>query len=909
MNVSSSSSAPYAESVQSVLTGLGASVHGLSHGEADARLHRYGPNTLPRARVRTVPAMFVQQFKSPLIYVLLLASVVSCFLGDWTDAAFIFAVLLLNAGVGTFQEYRAERSAQALQAMVAPRARVVRDHDTFEVSADSLVPGDVVLLESGAKVPADLRLLDVQNLSVDESMLTGESLASTKQDSVILSAQAPLAEQSNMAFAGTLVNSGRGRGVITATGTNTELGQIANAVLGRPAAKAPLIVRMERFTRMVAVGVGLAALLLVGVALARGDAVQEIFLLAVALAVSAIPEGLPVALTVALSVGMERMARRSVIVRRLLAVEALGSCTYIASDKTGTLTVNQLTVRRVQFPKQAPWDVGGEGLVPEGAIIPPQDVTLEEHGDLLEDLARIAVLANEATLAHRDGEWVGHGDSVDLALLVLAHKAGLSQVECQNDCAQIAEIPYESERRCSASLNRFRHAEWAFVKGAADTLLPMCTQMNTPDGPVPIDSNEVLAQVEGLAAQGYRVMAVASGPVRLAGDETFSMEHLRGLRFAGLLAMSDPPRAEARQALEACRRAGITVGMVTGDHPVTALAVARDLGLADDPQDVVRGSELAEAWGRGEDDFDALCARGRVFARVEPEQKLRIVESLQRMGHFVAVTGDGVNDAPALRAAQVGVAMGWRGTDVARETSDIVITDDNFASIVAGIEEGRIAYGNVRKVIFLLISTGAAEIVLFALALLAGLSLPLTAVQLLWLNLVTNGIQDVALAFEPAEGQELDRPPRAPTEGVFNRLMLERVLLSAAFIGGAAFLAYRHMLLVGHTVDEARNAVLVLMVLFENVQALNSRSETLSVFVHAPMRNKLLLISILAAQAFQVGAMHMPVLQNLLSVAPVSVLHWVELLTLALGLLLVMEGHKLHLRRVNRRKLHGGATT
>ena len=492
----------HAQSVDSVLVQLGSSAHGLSRAEADARLQRCGPNTLPRGRAPTLPEIFIGQFKSPLIYVLLLASVVSLFLQEWTDAGFIFAVLLVNAAIGTFQEYRAERSAQALQGLVSAKARVVRERDAFEIAAEALVPGDIVLLESGAKVPADLRLVDEHNLTIDESLLTGESLAADKNARAVLAPEAALGERANMAFAGTLVNTGRGRGVVTATGERTELGQIAAAVLGRAAAKAPLILRMERFTRRIAVGVGIAALLLGVVSLSRGVPLTEVFLMAVALAVSAIPEGLPVALTVALAVGMERMARRAVIVRRLVAVESLGSCTYIAADKTGTLTVNQLTVRRLQFPHQPAWEVTGEGLTPEGTVLLPHDANPAEQGRLLDRLVRAVVLANEATLVQRDDEWVGYGDSVDQALLVLAHKVGLTQAECQAEAQQVAAIPYESERRFAASLNRLGGRDWAFVKGAVETLLPMCGEMNTAEGSVPIEADEVLAQAHSLAGEG-----------------------------------------------------------------------------------------------------------------------------------------------------------------------------------------------------------------------------------------------------------------------------------------------------------------------------------------------------------------------------------------------------------------------
>jgi Ca2+-transporting ATPase len=889
--------AAHARDAAILLEQLDSSPRGLSHAEAQSRLARYGRNALPRGRPPSLLGVFVRQFKSPLIYVLLAAACVSALLREWADAGFILAVLLINAAIGTFQEHAAERSALALQGLVAARTRVLRDGDAHEVPAEELVSGDIVLLEPGAKVPADLRLLEEHNLTIDESLLTGESLTVDKSAAGALPADSALSERINMAYAGTLVASGRGRGLVVATGLHTELGHIAASVLGKPAAKAPLLVRMERFTQLLAIGVGVAVLLVAALELARGAPPVEIFVLGVALAVSAIPEGLPVALTVALAVGMRRMARRSVIVRRLVAVESLGSCTYIASDKTGTLTVNQLTVRRVQFAGQPAWEVTGEGLAPEGTFVLPQGASGDEHGELLARLAHAAVLANEASLWEREGTWAGAGDAVDLALLAFAHKAGVTQAAARERFAEVDTIPYESDARFAASLNRYGDSCRVAVKGAAETVLAMCTRMARAHDDIALNADEIRSQAEALAGSGFRVLALADGALALAPGESLSAEHLRGLTLLGIVALSDPPRPEARDAVANCVRAGITVAMVTGDHPVTALSVARDLGIASDAETVVSGGELADAARDDPAAFESLCRQGRVFARIEPRQKLAIVEALQRQGHFVAVTGDGVNDAPALRAAQVGVAMGLAGTDVARETAALIVADDNFASIVAGVEEGRIAYGNVRKVIFLLVSTGAAEIVLFTLALAAGIPLPLVAVQLLWLNLVTNGIQDVALAFEPAEGDELARPPRPPRERIFNRVMIERVLLSALVIGGLAFAAYHWMLAQGHDVAQARNATLLLMVLFENVQAFNSRSETRSLFLHSPLRNRLLLFGALAAQAVHIGAMYTPGLRDVLGIAPISVELWLQLLGVALVLLLAMEVHKALRRR------------
>ena len=880
---------PYTLSAAAVLEELRSSAHGLDTVEARERLSHYGSNRLPESKAAGWFKVVLRQFLSPLIYVLLIAAVVSAALGEWSDAAFIMAVLLLNAGIGTAQEYSAERAALALQHMVVVRARVLRGGESYEIASAELVPGDVVLLESGAKVPADLRLLTDHSLEVDESLLTGESFAVAKTAAGVLAEDTVVGDRRNMAFAGTIVHRGRARGVVVATGLATELGAIASAVLSKSAAKPPLLVRMERFTWRIAMAVAVAVLALAGISLAQGAGLAEVFILAVALAVSAIPEGLPVALTVTLAIGMRRMAKRNVIVRKLVAVEALGSCTFIASDKTGTLTMNELTATRLVLPGHDPWPITGEGTVPLGTVLVPAGTDRDAVWGICERLCRAAALANEGFLAQHDNEWVHHGDAVDVALLALAHKVGVSQAAVSSNAPELASIEFESARMYAASLNQDGDNVVASVKGALERVLPMCERMATSRGGVAIDSGLISAQAHALARQGYRVIAVAAGEVHCDPCTSFSEEHLHGLTLLGLIGLIDPLRNEAHAAIKACRKAGIQVSMVTGDHPTTALSIARELELASDEQQVVTGVQLREAEQVGPAAVDALTAQARVFARVEPQQKLDIVRSLQRNGEFVAVTGDGANDAPALRMAQVGVAMGKRGTDVARETADIIITDDNFSSLVAGIDEGRLAYSNVRKVIFLLISTGAAEIVLFAFSMLFGLPLPLLAVQLLWLNLVTNGIQDIALAFEPAEGDELHRPPRPPREAIFNRIMIERVLLSAAAMGSVAFATFYWLLSAGYELDQARNGTLLLMVLFENIHVFNSRSETLSAFRHNPMRNRLLLFGTVVAQLVHIGAMYTPGLRDVLSVQPVAFSDWFILLTIALSVLVVME--------------------
>jgi len=883
-------SSAYTLSGDAVVAQLHSSAHGLPPSEATARLEQYGHNTLPRARPPGIGSIFIRQFASPLIYVLVAAAVLSLLIKEWSDAGFISAVLVINAVIGTLQEYSAQRAATALQALVKTRSRVLREGETYEINATELVPGDIVLLASGDKVPADLRLLTSHDLEVDESLLTGESLPVLKNANTVLAADTALGDRNNMLFTGTLVGRGRARGVVVSTGLDTVLGRIAADVLFKPSPRAPLQIRMDRFTHFVAVFVGIAALTMLAVAMMRGTPFSEVFLLAIALAVSVIPEGLPVALTVALAIGMRRMAHRNVIVRRLLAVEALGSCTFIATDKTGTLTVNQLTARKIAFPLSDVWEVSGEGEIPVGSIQTPQGNPSVEQKLLLERLCQAAVLANEGFLGRTDADWSLQGDTVDVAFLVMAHKAGVIKAEITSRYAQIADIPYESERQFSASLNRLNGQQCAFVKGALERLLPMCTSMASAAKDVAMEQKPIEQQAHALASGGYRVLALAAGVIELAPGEVFSEAHLQGLTLIGLVGIIDPLRSEAKAAVANCRRAGIEVAMITGDHPATALAIAQELDMVESAEQLVTGTQLAQAQDTAS--IDQLTQKARVYARVGPHQKLDIIQSLQRNGHFVAVSGDGANDAPALRAAQVGVAMGLGGTDVARETADLIITDDNFDSIVAGIEEGRVAYANVRKVIFLLISTGAAELVLFTLALLTGLPLPLMAVQLLWLNLVTNGIQDVALAFEPGEGDELQQRPRAPGEAIFNRLMIERVVISALLIGSVAFAVFQWLIARGFTLDEARNGTLLLMVLFENVHVFNCRSEVRSAFRHNPLRNPMLLIGTAIAQLVHIGAMYSPWISDVLHIQPVTPQHWLELLGIALSVLIVMELHK-----------------
>ncbi len=884
---------PCSLSVDEVIDELDSSHTGLNQEEAKIRLSKFGPNKLPQSTKISLVLIFIRQFLDPFIYILLGAAVISLMLDQITDAVFIFIILLINAIIGTVQEYGAERSAINLREFITEYAHVIRDGEAFEINSDFLVPGDLVLLKSGDKIPADVRLISEHDLQIDESLLTGESTPVEKNSSLLLPSATSVADQLNMAFKGTLVLKGRAESIVTATGLSTQLGQIAEAVIYDTEVKPPLIIRMERFTINIAFAIGIAVIVM-GVAMQyQGHAMHEIFFVVVALAVAAIPEGLPVALTVALAIGVRRMAKRNVIVRRLLAVEALGSCTMIASDKTGTLTVNEITAVQIVLPKQAPIILTGEGTDPTGSAqcADGTNCTTRQR-ELLSRVALAAVLANEGFLGRRNHAWAHHGDTVDVAMLVMAQKLGVVRAKAIDMYSEVAVMPYESENRFSAAVHKVNSHKVVFVKGAFEELASMCSSMDSINGNEPFDYAWFDKEATRLATTGFRVLAFATGVIELGKQEKITTSLLQGLTFLALVAMIDPLRPEAKDAIYACRKAGIEVVMITGDHPQTAYAISHELELATKPDQVITGSEIKKIKEASSDKQADLISNTRVFARVEPQQKLNIVHAMQRNGHYVAVTGDGANDAPALRAAHVGVAMGKQGSDVVKEISDMIITDDNFASLMAGIEEGRIAYANIRKVIFLLISAGAAEIVLVALALLSGLPVPLFAVQLLWLNLVTNGIQDVALAFEPAEGDELSKPPRPPQEKIFNRVMLERVIVSAFVIGGISFLTFHFSISAGHSIEEARNFTLLLMVLFLNIQAFNSRSETRSVFCHNPLSNPLLLFGTIIAQLLHIAAMYTPILKDVLHIEPVGFNQWFYLLCLSLTILIVMEGYK-----------------
>ena len=870
---------------------LQTSPQGLTQATAQQRWQQLGPNQLPQAPPVSLGQVLWRQLCSPLIYILALAALVSYLVGDWQDAGFILAVLVINALIGGYQEWRAEQSSRALQQLLKTGATVVRDGEVYEVDATALVPGDLVWLESGNRVPADLRLIYSHNLEVDESLLTGESLTVLKAADWQGSPHSALSDRLNIAYAGSIVVRGRGRGLVVRTGAATTMGQLALDMIVSVGGQPPLLKRMARFSQVIAVGVvGVAVTIgLLGV-VRHGYSLLDMFMLTIALIVSAIPEGLPVAITIALSVATHRLARRGVIVRQLPAVEGLGSCTLIASDKTGTLTCNELTVREIYLPTGEHFQVSGEGFTPLGEVL-LQDSREGTDYLPLQHLARAAVLCNEADLHHRDGQWIWRGDPTDIALLTLAHKLGWQREQALNLYPQVNEIPFEPEHQFAATYHPMEGQMQVMVKGAPERVLTMC------DGSPQVTAAGQWA--ETMAGQGYRVLALAAGQGGDRLDQQQVPDPPSGLALLGLVGMIDPLRPGVKPAIAQCHRAGIGVWMITGDHPITARAIAQDLGLGGPATTVVTGAQLERL---DSSDIQHLLHSTCVFARVAPHQKLLLVEAAQTAGHFVAVTGDGVNDATALRAANIGVAMGKSGTDVAREAADLVISDDNFATLVAGVEEGRIAYDNVRKVIYLLVSTGAAEIVLVGLAVVTGLPLPLLPVQLLWLNLVTNGIQHIGLAFEPGTAKVLQRPPRSPREPIFNALMVQRTLLAAAVMGGVGFSLFSYLLAQPEgNLTMARSALLLLMVLFENVHVGNCRCESTSALRLSPLRNPILVVGTLAAFTIHAVVMHRPVGQGLLSIRPVPLETWGLVIPLSLTVLVAIEVDK-RIRSLGRRR-------
>ncbi len=886
------------QSVDQALKDLGTSTEGLTQQQAEERLKKYGPNQLPGKKVVSLWSIILHQLKSPLIYILIAAGVISIVIGEMKDAVFIIFVIVLNSGLGTVQEWRAEKSAQMLEEYLQKHIRVKRDGQEKEIDASELVPGDFVFIESGDHVPADIRLIRASSLKMDEALLTGESISVTKNTQK-MEEDGPPSDCTNMAFAGSTVNAGRGTGMVVTTGMDTEIGKIAKAVYTAEEVKPPLLVRMDKFARQIGYIVLGAAVMVALVAVYQGYAYMDVFLIAVALAVAAIPEGLPVALTVALSISTSRMSKKKVIVRKLAAVESLGSCTLIASDKTGTLTLNRQTVRTIITGEGNSFEVSGEGYSGKGEVSGSSGQN-GHKSSIIHDIAQACVLDNDASLAKDNGKWTHSGDPVEVALLAFSYKAGIDPQEVRQQAEVLGEIPFASENKFSAKFFTRGGKKYAAVKGAAEVIVPLCTKIKTEQGSQKIDAQKIEKKVQTLTGEGYRVIAIAEGfPEDIKSSGDLEKEDLPELEFLGLVAFLDPLRPDVAESVKRSQEAGIKVIMITGDHPQTAFSIARKLGIAQSEDAVLTGKQIGGITKEEEINpgVEEKIRNATVFARVSPIQKLKIVELLREDGHNVAVTGDGVNDAPALKSANIGVAMG-SGTDVTKDTASIIVTDDSFSSIVSGVEEGRFAYDNVRKVTYLLIATGLAEVVLFVTALFAGLPIALVAVQLLWLNLVTNGIQDIALAFEGGEPGAMKRKPRDPKEGIFNHLMIEQTLVSGMTMAAITIAVWFFMMGRNWPVDQARNILLLLFVLMQNFHVFNCRSERESTFKVPISRNYILIMGVIAAQGIHIAALYIPFMQDLLSTNPVTIYQWLTLFAIASIVLFVMELYKLIKRRI-----------
>lgn len=846
---------------------------GLASAEAARRLRWFGSNLLPETRTGGSLRRVLRQFHHPLVYVLLASVVVSFLLGEVVDAAVILGVVLVNAAVGFAQESKAEAALDTLRSMVRTDARARRDGRQQILPSGQLVPGDVVLIEAGDKVPADLRLVELAELQVDESALTGESLPVDK-DEVALPAETPVADRRNLLYSGTFVTHGSGVGVTVATGAETELGEIHRLMGTAESLGTPLTRKLARFSKVLTVAIlGLAGLTFAA-GVARGEDIGEMFNAAVALAVGAIPEGLPAAVTIVLAIGVSRMARRRAVIRRMPAVETLGSTTVVCSDKTGTLTENQMTVRSIWTSSDS-FEVTGVGYQPDGAILDSSSGPVDPSKDEALRWALIAGAAcNDARLAQTDDGWEVIGDPTEGAMLVAASKAGLDATWVKERFPRLATVPFSSERKYMETLHDPGGAgRVVLAKGAVERIVELCRAQMCADGTrVCLERDRVHSTAEELAGQGLRVLATAMAEV--GDDVAFSGDGLSGmLTFTGLQAMSDPPRPAAMRAVASCRAAGIDVKMITGDHLSTARAIARQLGIIeeDDETRVLTGVDLSALTT---DEYAQAVGGASVFARVSPDQKLRLVEALQGLGHVVAMTGDGVNDAPALKQADIGVAMGAGGTEVAKEAADMILVDDNFATIEAAVEEGRGVFDNLTKFITWTLPTNIGEGSVILVAILIGATLPIIPVQILWINMTTALALGMTLAFEPKEDDIMARPPRDPRRSLLTGTLLVRIALVSALLVGGAWWLFELERSNGASISQARTAALDLFVTVEAVYLFACRSLVHSTWSLGVLSNRWLLVGVATQAGAQAAITYIPEMNSIFQTAPIGARAW-----------------------------------
>jgi Ca2+-transporting ATPase len=873
-------------SVDDAIAALGSRLTGLDSSEATRRLEAHGPNELQALTTQSAWHTFFAQFQNALILILLSATIISGFLGHTLEAIVITVIVLFAVLLGFIQEYRAGRALEALRRMAAPSAHVLRDSVEVVVPARDLVPGDIFALRAGDRIPADGRVTEAVNLAVDEAALTGESAAVRKTTDSFDDTGLPLGDRTNMVYGGTMVTLGRGHAVVVATGMTTEFGRIAQMVESVDAGRTPLQENLDRLGTTLAKAALAVVALVVAIGLFRGLPALEMFLFGIALAVAVVPEALPAVVTISLAIGVRRMVKRNALVRRLPIVETLGSTSVICSDKTGTLTKNEMTVRQV-FADDRLLDITGAGYEPSGAVMEAGSEVAPSPG--VRAMLRAAALASDARLVTLDGRHQIEGDPTEGALAVAATKIGLLVTDLNASEPRVGEIAFTSERRRMTTLHTTSSGSIAYSKGAADVVVASCVNQFLVDRDVPLTDEcreRVLTIERRMASGGLRVLAVARKSASTLEDAEHEMTLL------GLVGMMDPPRAEAKAAVEVCSKAGIRAVMITGDHPLTAAAIAKEVGVLNDQQ-VVSGRELDAI---SDADLQRRVTDIAVYARVSPADKLRVVNAWQSRGDVVAMTGDGINDAPALKKADVGVAMGIAGTDVSKEAAGMTLLDDNFATIVAAVEEGRIVFGNIKKYLIYLLSCNVGEIVLLAGSVIAGLPLPLTAVQILYVNLATDGLPALALAVDPPEQDLMQRRPRDSRVGIFTRPVV--VMLLAAGIWSALVNAglFTWLLRSGRPLQEVMAMTFVSLVLIQFFNAYNCRSDRLSVF-RQPFANRWLNIAILWEMMLLLVILYVPFFQRAFGTFSLTASDWVLTTVLAFSVVPVLEVLKWMARR------------
>lgn len=890
----------HAKSTESAYALLETSANGLSQEEVEKRVDQYGPNQLPEAQTRGPFIRFIYQFHNILIYVLLVAGMVTAVLGHWVDAGVIFAVVLLNAVIGFVQEGKAENALRAIRQMLSPHAIVIRDGRQITIEAKDLVPGDIVMLQSGDKVPADLRLFRAKGLQIQESALTGESMAVEKTTDPVAE-ESVIGDRRCMAYSGTIVTHGQGSGMVMGTGAQTQIGRISTLVSEVESVTTPLLHQMSQFGRWLTTAILSIALITFAFGLLIRDySAAEMFLAAVSLAVAAIPEGLPAIMTITLAIGVQRMASRNAIIRKLPAVETLGAVTVICSDKTGTLTRNEMTVRTIATATDL-FELSGTGYDPHGTIsLTDRDVLLEER-PLLQEVARAAILCNDASLEQKNTEWLVHGDPMEGALLVAGLKAGLDMEMEAKQYPRTDLIPFESEHRFMATLHH-NHSGDAFIffKGAPEQILEMCRHQRNVNGDQPIDKNYWMERIEELAVQGQRVLAIAFKPANHKQMELEFGDLENDLIILGMLGLIDPPREEAVEAVHICDMAGIRVKMITGDHGATARAIAKQLKLLN-TDDVLTGEELELM---SEDELRQRVLDVDIYARVNPEHKLRLVRLLQGHGLIVAMTGDGVNDAPALKRADVGTAMGHNGTEAAKEAAEMVLADDNFASITHAVEEGRTVYDNLKKAILFILPTNGGEALIILAAIAFGFhQLPLIPVQILWVNMVTAVTLALSLAFEPPEPNVMQRPPRDANEPILTSYLIWRVAYVSIILMSGTFGLFLWEMEQAVSIEHARTVAVNTLIVFEIFYLFNSRYITASVFNRSGLTgNRYVLIAIGILIMLQLGFTYLAPMQVLFGTTEIDFMIWLRIILVASSVLFLVELEKYVVRYRDRNK-------